>query len=648
MSMVSPPTDHNRAWAAARMDFAKTALGSGALDAAYFAVADVIFHHPNDAALLREAGALHRSSGDLPQALAYLLRAQAAHPATPAIARAIAAVYRAAGQGDAASGVQPTFNALIGSERRQFFIPKSFWKIGPARRAQRRHLAAVIAQNALTPSPRVAFGQRCWFVSRHAATAVAQPALAPLENDRQPMTYKTLAEIRFSPGGNADGAIGIGWADAEQHGRWTNGIDSTLMLNGLVHGHRYHVEIKLGPFLSPPECMRQVLKIFANNILCYETELTDNVTARFVIPQAALNASRKVELRLHCPTAISPMALGKSIDVRQLGLAVWQLTVSEATLLADTAIDAAGTIARPIPNFGGGSADVALAGQQKVAAVTMVYNEPDYLPIWLAHYSRQVGAENCYIIDHGSDDGSTDRLVGCNVIRIPRSPYDPFKQSAFNSQFCTSLLQWFDWVVYADVDEMVMADPRIAADLRQYCRRPLPDVVAAIGLNCAHRPQAEPPLDFARKVTEQRQYVFTASSMCKPILTRKPIVWSPGSHSSDAELVFDHLYLFHLRWFDLPYGLRRLHKTREMDWARADAGQHQRVQDDEMTRYFMGFANMPIIDAMELDPTIDPVRPFLDQVVASQIGRQNETYKIALDIWSDRLWRLPSRFVGAF
>jgi hypothetical protein len=136
--------------------------------------------------------------------------------------------------------------------------------------------------------------------------------------------------------------------------------------------------------------------------------------------------------------------------------------------------------------------------------------------------------------------------------------------------------------------------------------------------------------------------------MCKPILFRKPLTWSPGSHSSDAELVFDHLYLFHLRWVDLPYGLLRLHKTRAMAWASTDAGAHQRVEDKKMIEFFTGFASLPPLDNIDFDPAVTPVREFLEAVVASQAGRENETYKIALDIWARNLWKLPERFIGTF
>lgn len=446
------------------------------------------------------------------------------------------------------------------------------------------------------------------------------------------MVESIFMQIDFAEGGNSAAFVTSGWSPPEPHGTWSNGVESLLEVANLPYGGQYTVNLSAGPFLVPTVVQHQDLSISANGVEVFRERLTQGRNISFAIPERALNASRKVIFRFYCPTAVSPLSIGHSADMRRLGFSVWHMSI---TSQGETSA-----------GFGGG-VEVALGPIQKVAAVTMVYNEPEYLPIWLAHSAAQVGIENCFVIDHGSDDGSTTGLA-CNVLRIPRSPYDPAKQSKFNSEFCASLLNWFDWVVYSDVDELVMPDPKIARDLREYCRRPLPDVVTAIGLNMAHRPSVEPALDFTRKITWQRDYVFTASSMCKPILIRKPVTWSPGSHSSDDDLVFDHLYLFHLRWVDLPYGLRRLRKTRSMAWVSTDAGAHQRVEDEKMTEIFMGFASLLPLDGIDFDPATAPVQEFLDEVVASQAGKEDHVYKIALDIWAKNLWKLPDRFIGKF
>ncbi len=439
-------------------------------------------------------------------------------------------------------------------------------------------------------------------------------------------------EISFADGGNSEAFLRGGWAQPERHGRWSSGQESRLSVGGVAPGD-YQVSINLGPFILPPLIIQQNLQIIVNGRLVWADYVRDNRNIVFGLPAQLVGDGSRLDFRFICPTARAPSSVSDSADVRVLGFTIWNLRLSR------TGGDA--PIIQPQP--------VALAPTApRVAAVTMVYNEAVYLPIWLKHYGAQVGIENCYVIDHGSDDGSTVGLKGCNVVRIPRSPYDPHKQSAFNSLFCSSMTHWYDRVIYSDVDEILLADPKVAPTLAEYCRRPLPDVVTAIGLNLIHRPDHEPEFDPSRPVSVQRPYAFIASSMCKPLLIHKPITWSPGSHSSDAPMVFDHLYMFHLRWFDLPYGLRRLRKTREMAWASLEAGAHQRFEDEKFISAHMGFARLQARDGLEFDPGVDPVKGFIDQVSASRIGRENDVYKLDLGIWPRDLWRLPERFIGTF
>lgn len=283
----------------------------------------------------------------------------------------------------------------------------------------------------------------------------------------------------------------------------------------------------------------------------------------------------------------------------------------------------------------------------KIAIVTMVYNEPDYLPIWAEYYSRQLGARNLYVLDHGSDDGSTDGLGQVNVMRIPRSPQDDPKRAAYLSKFCSGLLDWYDVVLYVDVDEIAVADPRYYKDLAAFCAGVTQPVLYAIGVNVIHRLGHETPIDPKRRVLAQRSWVFKSSSMCKPVLIRRPVVWAQGFHSADAPAAFDQLYLFHLRWFDLDTGLRRLAKTRTMPWQHADAGAHQKVSNEELVQQFTGFSSLPP-DVRDLDAKAPPVSEFVGEVLKSQIGRERDLFRISLDIWPDTLWRVPERFRALF
>jgi hypothetical protein len=282
----------------------------------------------------------------------------------------------------------------------------------------------------------------------------------------------------------------------------------------------------------------------------------------------------------------------------------------------------------------------------RVAAVTMVYNEDWLLPIWIRYYSSHFGAENCYVIDHGSDDGSTRNLGGINVVRIPRSPKDNDKRTRFVSRFVTALTEWYDGVLHTDVDELAVLDPTVGGSLLEYCAHPPNPCVTAIGFDIYQVANTESALDPTRPITLQRNYFRFSSSMCKPILTTGEITWKPGFHSSNHPLFFDKLYLFHLRYADLDAGLRRLAMTRSMQWANPDAGAHQRVADNVFEDMIMSICRQPRIDDRTLFPHCDPLQSYLVRVLQSE--DPNAPYRINLHIFGTELWRIPERFVGTF
>ena len=280
----------------------------------------------------------------------------------------------------------------------------------------------------------------------------------------------------------------------------------------------------------------------------------------------------------------------------------------------------------------------------KVAAITMVYNEAAILPIWARHYARQIGSDHCYVVDHGS----TDTLAlppGMNVLRLPRSPHDDPRRAAFISTLATGLLTYYDWVLYTDVDELLLAEPGRFKDLPSFCASlDTPETVTAIGFDVQHVPDLEPALETALPIGPQRGWMRFTSAMCKPVLTRQPLCWSPGFHCSDKPLAFAGLYLFHLHWADLSLGLQRLSKTRHMPWAVDTFGGHQRVADAEWLRLFHGMANLPRRAEMPLDLEGPPVRDWLERTARSVEIRAGGTSGIDLGLNAGELWPIPPHF----
>jgi hypothetical protein len=444
-----------------------------------------------------------------------------------------------------------------------------------------------------------------------------------------------------------------GWSLPEPHGTWTNGNEAAVMIGGLEAGRDYICEMQVMPFLAPPTLTQQVIVVKLAGTQVARAALSADKVIRFPVPAVAIDDTGCTELSFWFPHATVPRSLGLNEDGRKLGFTFRTITLRQAdgseaaSAAANDESSQTDVQSPPLAAVQGNSPS--LGTKARIAAVTMVYNEPEFLPIWLKHYSRHVGIENCYVIDHGSDDGSTSGLSGCNVIRIPRSPYDPQLQSTFNSKFCSSLLCWYERVLYSDVDEIVLPDPAVATTLMEYCGLPLPDVVTAIGLNIQHVPSIEGRIDLSGPITLQRSWVLPSSSMCKPLLISRDIRWPGGSHSADSVLEFHHLYLFHLRSFDVDSSVQRQNKTRIMAWAEAgQGGHHARLSDDDWMRNFTSLADLPREDPSTFNAGTAPLKDFLDSVEASQKGREFDAYRIDINIWGSCLWRIPQRFKGTF
>ncbi len=283
----------------------------------------------------------------------------------------------------------------------------------------------------------------------------------------------------------------------------------------------------------------------------------------------------------------------------------------------------------------------------KIAAVTMAYNEPDLLPIWLRYYGSQVGADRCYVIDHGSDDGCMAG-VAANVVRIPRRPFDEAVRSNFVSDFCSSLLHWYDWVIYSDCDEMLVVDPARYRSLAEYCAGDRPDVVTTYPFNMVHRLHHEAAIDLSQPILEQRQWGFAVASMAKPLLTRIPIRWTPGFHTSQAPIVFDGLTNFHLAHIDLQMTLRRQAKRRATTMNKKKPDHHHKMTDEDLYRMMEGWSRMPPAAEVTLDADCPYMTEFTNRILASQARHEGALYKIDMNIWGDKLLRVPTRFRGAF
>lgn len=276
-----------------------------------------------------------------------------------------------------------------------------------------------------------------------------------------------------------------------------------------------------------------------------------------------------------------------------------------------------------------------------LAVITMAYNESVKLPYWLAHYAGQVGLAHCTVIDHGSNDGSTDNLHGANRLRLPRSPQDNDRRTTMIGDIVAALLAHYAHVAYVDVDELLVADPDRHASLVDYADTVTADAVTSIGIEVVHG-AGEAPLDSWRSIGEQRRSGLFSSSMCKTSMVGRRVTWAPGFHAHDGPPRLSDLYLFHLRHADLDQALIRLETTRAMAWANPAAGAHQRGSSSDMAQLVRRFGERPIAS---FDSLADDCDAF---IAGSRPGAApGQPGSVPLAVYGRQRFALPGRFRDA-
>lgn len=219
------------------------------------------------------------------------------------------------------------------------------------------------------------------------------------------------------------------------------------------------------------------------------------------------------------------------------------------------------------------------------AVVTMVHDEPVFLPLWVAYYSRFFAPEDIYVLDNETTDGSTDRD---GFVRIPvaRGAVDHAWMVRTVEALQHELLGRYDAVLVTDVDEIVSPVPELGT-LGDYLDRFAEPWVNCLGYELLHQPGIEPALDLGRPVLDQRSTWFANGGYDKAALATVPLEWRAGFHGrADFQCAYDpDLRLVHLHRMD--YALcRERHRTRSRRrWADDDAREgwaaHNRIVDEE-------------------------------------------------------------------
>lgn len=189
----------------------------------------------------------------------------------------------------------------------------------------------------------------------------------------------------------------------------------------------------------------------------------------------------------------------------------------------------------------------------KCAAITISHNESFFLPIWLKYHYKFFNTKDVYVIDHISDDGSTDNL-DCNVIMWDfQETYAVHTLVQKVKEECSKLLEKYEYVLFSETDELLIPDPLILGELDEFIIAANLSTYRAFGLEVIHKIEEEQPIDLTLPLLAQRKYCFHSTGYDKTLLISRLVDWSMGFHEVEdnkgAEPYKD-LYLFHLKRLD--------------------------------------------------------------------------------------------------
>lgn len=207
----------------------------------------------------------------------------------------------------------------------------------------------------------------------------------------------------------------------------------------------------------------------------------------------------------------------------------------------------------------------------KSAVYTLMHNEEWYLPMWIKYYSQYFDPEDMYILCHncsGPVEETIDQAEqdGINIKRLSTDvifDHDWLLDTIKSKQ--VELLERYDYVLFTDCDEFVVP---VGKTLREYIDTADQDAYRCHGYDVAGDRMA------------------TSHGFCKTLLSRVPLNWSHGYHTTTPEYPMDpNLELYHLHYLDYDKAFARSKRLAEETWdqfaVNSGLGVQNRVTDEE-------------------------------------------------------------------
>ncbi|WIY26755.1 glycosyltransferase family 2 protein [Parasedimentitalea psychrophila] len=293
--------------------------------------------------------------------------------------------------------------------------------------------------------------------------------------------------------------------------------------------------------------------------------------------------------------------------------------------------------------------------KKPLGVVTMVYEDYFFLERWYNYYRKQVGAENLYVFSHGNDPKHKEIAKDANVMNLPRdSAMYKFDRRRWRmlGHFATGLLDFYNWMIVSDVDEIVVVDPMAAANLVDHIVdkygnvRTAPKNISPLCLELIHLPGEEPlPIEENETILSRRRIFRPNKNYSKPCLVSAPVGFGPGGHRNTLgprHLPSD-LYTLHLKYFDRDTVEARGEEKKKLvsDAGKLGSQYNQSHQWNNTQKSYYEIIETTTLAGEDID------LPEFRAALLEQFEKYSGQY-----IWGPaanrNLYRIPERFSGVF
>jgi len=255
-----------------------------------------------------------------------------------------------------------------------------------------------------------------------------------------------------------------------------------------------------------------------------------------------------------------------------------------------------------------------MSEKKRAAVFTIAQNEPVFLPIWANYYSKHFDASDIYILDHQSTDRTTINTARkYNHIRV-------YRNESFNHKWLKTtvesfqgfLLQSYEYVLFAETDEILFPNPEInALSLGDYIKDNKKNMVGSKGFELVHLKDEESGIDLKKEILKQRRFIRKSNTYSKVLLSNTPLIWIEGFHKviipKEQNNINKDLILLHLHRMDFDIAWDKCIDTASRKWNKENlesgGGFQNRITDlNEFKNWFYN----DFYDGLPFNPEIVP------------------------------------------